>query len=100
MNEKQSEAIMEILYEHLETSRASTLQHYRMVEYLREGYKPREANECRIQGKLGFGCKLRLGPDGEVWVDYYPENRSLECDALQDKVNFLIQNVLKENCHE
>jgi hypothetical protein len=50
--------------------------------------------EFRFGGKLGFGGKL-FSNSRNVWVDYYPEDRTPERDAIVERVNARIKELLK-----
>jgi hypothetical protein len=59
------------------------------VDYLaRPTFLNGGAYEFRFQGSLGFGGKFRMAAGGSRWrVDYYPEDRTPERDAMVERAN-------------
>ena len=60
--------------------------------------------EWRFMGHFGMGGKFRRNtghrPDGtwgEIWyVDYYPEDRTAERDAIAKRINDLLRGLLSQ----
>ncbi len=50
-------------------------------------------SEWRFCGLLGFGGKFRTDHD-RVYVDCYPEDRTPERDALMEKINQLLKEMV------
>jgi hypothetical protein len=53
-----------------------------------------QTSEWRFQGVLGFGGKLYRGYPKELRVGFYREDTTPEREAIRDKVNLLLQELV------